>query len=181
MYLLLVFCNFLEPNWQGYTNLLKIWKPPPNCLCWHNDPKQVPHLGPPILEWPVNLTVMWHFMLSTLHLYIFLLVREMLKLLGTIIQNVAARVTRFPEFVHSCTYAFYIENGFWCSWQCNWSQLITNTETLMHRLPQFTVQSSLMKSSTMENTVSLFLTVVFWVMTLYSQVGSYKRNSLLPS
>jgi len=39
----------------------------------------------------------------------------------------------------------------------------------MHRHPQFSVQSSLMKSSTMENTVCLFQTVVFWVVTLYNQ------------
>ena len=39
----------------------------------------------------------------------------------------------------------------------------------MHRHPQFTVQSSLMKSSTTENTVCLFQTVVFWVVTLYNQ------------
>jgi len=39
----------------------------------------------------------------------------------------------------------------------------------MHRHLQFTVQSSLMKSSTMENTICLFQTVVFWVLTLYNQ------------
>jgi len=36
----------------------------------------------------------------------------MMKLLGTITQNFAARVTRCPEFVHPCKYALYIENGF---------------------------------------------------------------------
>jgi len=39
----------------------------------------------------------------------------------------------------------------------------------MHRHPQFTVQSSLMKSSTTENTVCLFQNVVFCVMTMYNQ------------
>ena len=77
-------------------------------MCWQDDPRQVPHFGPTILEWPVNLTVMWHFVLSTLNWYILWLVREMLKLLGTIIQNFVARVTRCPEIVHSCTYALYI-------------------------------------------------------------------------
>ena len=52
----------------------------------------------------------------------------MLKLLGTTTRNFAARVNRCPEFVHLCKYALYIENGFWCSWQFNWSQLITNTD-----------------------------------------------------
>jgi hypothetical protein len=36
----------------------------------------------------------------------------MLKLLGTTIQNFAARVNRCPDFVHPCKYALYIENGF---------------------------------------------------------------------
>jgi len=103
------------------------------------------------------------------------------KLLGTTMQDFSARVTRCPQFVHTCKYALYIEKGFWCSRHFNWSQLITNTQTLMYILPRFTVHSSLMKSSTLEITVCLFQTAVFWVMTLYNQVGSYKRNCLRPS
>jgi hypothetical protein len=34
------------------------------------------------------------------------------KLLGTTTQNFSARVTRCPEFVHTCKYALYIEKGF---------------------------------------------------------------------
>jgi len=34
------------------------------------------------------------------------------KLLGTTTQNYSARVTRCPEFVHTCKYALYIEKGF---------------------------------------------------------------------
>jgi hypothetical protein len=37
----------------------------------------------------------------------------------------------------------------------------SQTQILMHRYPELTVQSSLMKSSTMENAVCLFQTVVF--------------------
>jgi hypothetical protein len=36
----------------------------------------------------------------------------MLKLLDTITQNFSVRVTRCPEFVHTCKYALYIEKGF---------------------------------------------------------------------
>ena len=78
---------------------------------------------------------MWHFVLSALNWYIYIFVFDgktaiiMLKLLGTTTQNFAARVNRCPEFVHSCKCALYIENGFWCSWQFNWSQLITNTDS----------------------------------------------------
>jgi len=53
----------------------------------------------------------------------------MLKLLGTTTQNIAAIVNRCPGFVHPCKCALYIENGFWCSWQFNWSQVITNTDS----------------------------------------------------
>ena len=108
IYLLLVFCNFLECNWQGYTNLLKILQPTPKCVCWQDNPRQFPHLGPAILEWPVNLTVKWHFVLSALNWYKFLLMSKTLKLLGTNTQNFAARVTRCSEFVHPCKYALYI-------------------------------------------------------------------------
>jgi hypothetical protein len=34
------------------------------------------------------------------------------ELLGTTMQNFSARVTRCPEFVHTCKYALYTEKGF---------------------------------------------------------------------
>jgi len=33
------------------------------------------------------------------------------KLLGTTMQDFSARVTRCPQFVHTCKYALYIEKG----------------------------------------------------------------------
>jgi len=50
-----------------------------------------------------------------------------------------------------------------------------------HRFSCTDILNSLIKSSTMENTVCLFQTVVWCVVPLYSQVASYNRNSQLPS
>jgi len=54
---------------QMSTNLKKkIHAPAPNSRCWKDEIKQVPYSVLTALEWSVNLTVIWCFLLSTCEL-----------------------------------------------------------------------------------------------------------------
>lgn len=53
---------------QMSTNFLKIHELSPNSRCWKDDIKQIPYSVLTVLEWPVNLNIIWCFLLSTCEL-----------------------------------------------------------------------------------------------------------------
>jgi len=63
-------------------NFSKMQKPPQSSTFQKTDMKQVQYKEPSILEWPVNLTIIWRFLLhacETLFIYLFFYVRKKLQ------------------------------------------------------------------------------------------------------
>jgi hypothetical protein len=69
------------------------------------DRNQVPHWGPTSLQWPVNLTVMWGFLLGAC--------AEILHhTCHSTRRNSVARATKHPALLHSCLYEFFARGSY---------------------------------------------------------------------
>ena len=95
----------------------EIWKAPPNSRCQEDDIKQVLYWGVTVLEWPVNLTLVWWFLLGACELIHLFVMRKpaviVLNMLTANIEKLDAQVTWRMGFLRCC--AVWTRNTNYCS------------------------------------------------------------------
>ena len=77
--------------------------------------EQVRNRGPTVLEWPVNLTLIWRFVRGSCVLIHTSVCQEtktaeiMLKILGATVQNLVERATQPSGYFHPCAAVSFAE------------------------------------------------------------------------
>lgn len=84
----------------------EIWKAPPNSRCQEGDMKQVLYWGVTVLEWSVNLTLVWCSLLGACELIHLFVIRKpaviILNMLTATIEKLDSQVTWPMRFLRCC-------------------------------------------------------------------------------